>query len=151
MPIIRHRMMQQYLIQDSGIGSTVHDIDAHLNKAVLLLSNSRYDEAKEELSNLRYSFFSTLSGLDFKTRAFVCLITKILTKKKKGRVMVQREYEVKDLSAEGMTAVVKMLEESGITSEEIEKHWEQVKKKLILNSEPISLDGSEMTLNTLKT
>jgi hypothetical protein len=137
LPITRYKLMQQYLIQDSGIGSSITDIDTHLSKTILLLQNSKLEEAKEELANLRYNFFSILSGLDFKCRAFSCLIKTI------------NGESVSDFSPEGLTKITDKI--SILTTEDVSDNWEKVKKKLILNLEPISLDGSEMTLNTLTT
>ncbi len=139
LPIIRHKRMQHFLLQESGIGATVADFDNHLSKTVSLLQSQNYDEATNELTNLRYSFFSTLSELDFRSMAFACFINKI------------DDQPCDDISSEGLANTVKVMSDTSLTVEELESHWEVVKKKLIPNSEPISPDGSEMTLSTLTT
>lgn len=139
LPIVRHKRMQHFLLQESGIGSTVADFDNHLNKVVSLLQSQKHDDATNELTNLRYSFFSTISELDFKSMAFACMINKI------------DGQEMTDISSEGLATVVQLLHDTNLSVEELEGHWDNVKKKLIPNSELISPDGSEMTLNTLIT
>jgi hypothetical protein len=135
LPIVRHKLMQQYLLQDGGIGSDINAIDERISKLVNFLEHGRPDEAKEELTNLRYALFSGISGLDFKCRAFACFVNKI------------NGEQCSDLSSDGITRTVEIL--STITVGDLEQHWETVKKKLILSSEPTSRDGSELTLSTL--
>jgi hypothetical protein len=139
LPILRYKRMHHFLLQESGIGSTMVDIDYRMGKTVSLLQSKNHDEAITELTNLRYSFFSAISELDFKSMAFACFIHKI------------DGQEFNDISSEGLTEVVRMLHDTEITVGQMEAHWESVKKKLIPNSEPISQDGSEMTLSTLTT
>ena len=139
LPIIRHKLMQQYLLQEGGIGNTVADFDQRIAKTIALLQAKNQDDAIQELTNLRYNFFSTLSGLDFKCMAFACMVSKIGTK------------EVTDISTSGLAAIVEILEKTKMSVDQLQQHWDNVKKKLIPNSEPIFPDGSEMTLNTLTT
>lgn len=139
MPITRHKLMQQYLLQEGGIGSTISDFDQRISSTIELLQAKKQDDAVNELSNLRYSFFSTISGLNFKSMAFACLVSKIGTK------------AVTDISPAGLATVVENLEQTGITGEQFQGHWDEVKKKLIPNYEPTSQPGMEMTLNTLTT
>ena len=137
LPVRRYKLMQQYLLQESGIGSDISAIDDRLSRTVNFLENSKPDEAKEELINLRYAMFSAISGLDYKSKAFSCLVCRV------------NDQLFTDMSSEGLERLVEILD--ALPVEEIEKHWDGVKKKLIPNLEPTSPDISEVTLNTLKT
>lgn len=139
LPIVRHKRMQHFLLQESGIGSTVNDLDLRMSKAVSLLQMQNYDEATTELTNFRYSFFSAISELDFKSMAFACFINKI-----DGQTF-------DDISSEGLADAVKLLHDTNLSTDDLEAHWENVKKNLIQNSQPIFQDGLEMTLSTLTT
>ena len=128
--------MQQYLLQDGGIGSDITSIDERLSRLISFLEAGKNDDAKTELTNLRYTFFSTISGLDFKCRAFACFIKEVDGK------------EYTDFSSEGITRLTSMFDEMPV--QEMEQNWEHVKKKLIPNSTPIFQVGLEPTLSTLK-
>jgi hypothetical protein len=119
MPITRFKIFQNYILQDSGIGNTIEDIDKHLSNTIMFLSNDKKEEAKEELVNTRYSFFSMINGISYKTKSFACLVSKIDAE------------TYNDLSTEGLDAVVKKIESLGIATEEVLTHWENVKKNLI--------------------
>lgn len=119
LPIQRFKIFQNYLLQDSGIGNTMEDIDKHLANTIMFLGADKKTEAKEELTNVRYTFYSLLNGIDYKTKSFACLVKKI------------DGLEYADLSTEGLDNVVNKLEEIGATIEEIQSHWHQVKKNLI--------------------
>lgn len=119
LPIVRYKLMQSYLLQDSGIGSSVEDMDKRIEKSVVFIANDRRDEAKEELTNLRYTVFSMLQGIDYKSKSFSCLVHSINGK------------ECDDLTTEGLEATAKQIE--GISVESLEKHFDEIKKKLISN------------------
>jgi hypothetical protein len=85
----------------------------------MFLSNDKKEEAKEELVNTRYSFFSMINGISYKTKSFACLVSKIDAE------------TYNDLSTEGLDAVVNKIESLGIATEEVLTHWENVKKNLI--------------------
>ncbi|MBL7738717.1 MAG: hypothetical protein JNK14_05820 [Chitinophagaceae bacterium] len=125
MPIKRHKLMQQYLLQEAGIGSNISDIDQHLSKVAQFVGADKKDEAVEELANLRYNFFSLMTGLSFRSKAFCCLM---------------------DCEIEEGVRLVDEMSEGDVTDT-----WESVKKNLILNYQHTSPDGSEAILSTLRT
>lgn len=125
MPIKRYKLMQQYLLQEAGIGSTISDIDQHLSKVAQFVAADKKDEAVEELTNLRYNFFSVMTGLSFKSKAFCCLMSCGVD--------------------EGLLLVEEMSEG------DVSETWETVKKNLIQSYQPTSPGGSEAILSTLKT
>lgn len=121
LPISRSKAMQNYILQDSGIGNTMQDIDSHLTKSIMFLAASKYDDCKEELTNLRYSFYSMINGVDYKSKAFACLIKQI------GDVICD------DISTDGLNATVETLTELGTSNEQIETIWDSIKKNLTQN------------------
>lgn len=125
-PIKRYKLMQQYLLQEAGIGSSISDIDYHLSKTIQFLQSEKNAEAVEELTNYRYNVFALLNGLSFKSKACACLVS---------------NYEVDEC----MPVI------ESLTEGELSEVWDRVKKNLIQSLKPISQDGSEVTLNMLKT
>lgn len=121
LPIQRYRVMQNYMLQDSGIGNDMAAIDRHLQNCVLFLGSDKKEECKEEIINLRYSFYSLINGVDYKTKSFACLIKQI------GNVVFD------DISTDGLNATVKSLVEINPATQEIETIWVDVKKNLIAN------------------
>lgn len=121
LPLSRYKAMQNYVLQDSGIGNTMQDIDRHLQNTVVLLGKEKLTESKTELTNLRYSFYSMVNGIDYKTKAFACLVKQI------NGLMCD------DISTDGLNTTVEALETLGITVGEVDELWQDVKKKLIPN------------------
>lgn len=121
MPVTRYKLMQQYLLQESGLGSTMEDIDRRLISLMTFAGHGKTDEVREEANNLRFSIFSTLNGLDYKNKALACFIVNIGPKK------------CDDLSNDGISRTVEYLEKIGSNVGELEELWEMVKKNLIQN------------------
>lgn len=121
LPQSRYRTMQHYLLHDSGIGNTMADIDRHLNNSIVFLSNSKTAECKTELANLRYSFYSMINGIDYKTKAFACLVKEI------DGVL----YD--DITADGLNTAVEAITALDLSNDELENIWMDVKKNWMLN------------------
>jgi hypothetical protein len=120
-PITRYKALQLLLLQDSGIGSDMGAIDHKLERILMFANAGKTDETREEVLNLRYTFHSMLKGLDYKTRAFGCLVSKI------------NGVQQADLTDEGLKNTVKVMEDLNISSEELNVWWEDLKKNLIPN------------------
>lgn len=121
LPIARYRLLQSLLIQDSGIGDNMAAVDERLQRIIMFASTGKADETKEEAMNLRYTFFSMLSKLNYKSKAFACFIWKI------------NGVESRDISDEGLKRTVEIIESFGTSMEQLEAWFEDVKKKLIPN------------------
>lgn len=121
LPIARYKTLQTVLLQDSGIGSDMAAIDQRLERILMFANAEKPQETREEVLNLRYSFYSMLKGLDYKTRAFACMISKI------------NGVSQSDLSDEGLKSTVKVIEDLNVSYEQVESWWEDLKKKLIQN------------------
>lgn len=121
LPITRYRLLQSLLIQDSGIGDNMAAVDERLQRIIMFASTGKADETKEEAMNLRYTFFSMLNKLNYKTKAFACFVWKI------------NGVESTDISDEGLNRTVKCIEDFGVSMEQLEGWFDDVKKKLIPN------------------
>ena len=65
------------LLQDSGSGSTLADIDKRHFKLDNYLKAKNFAASIQERKNLHLSMFNTLMGLNFESLAFACLIKSI--------------------------------------------------------------------------
>lgn len=112
LPIMRYKLMQSYLLQDSGIGNTIDAIDQRLNNLILFATSGKNDEVITEATNLRYTFFSMLNKIDYKSMSFACLIKEIDSR------------ETNDLTDAGLSDVVNRISDM----EDLAEHWEEIKK-----------------------
>jgi hypothetical protein len=131
LPIGLSKKMQNYLLQASGIGSSIEDIDERLSRIMVFIGSDKREDAMEEAKNLRYALFSAISEMDYKSPAFACLVHSI------------DEREVTDRSIEGLNEVIEKLE--GITESDIADTLEDVKKNWIPSGSFTSLSSSALT------
>lgn len=110
--------MNALLLQDAGIGSDMQSVDDRLANLITMAGESKHSEVADEATNLRYTFFSMLNGIDYKSKSFACLIHSI------------DGYPIDD-SEEGLSRAVDALKE--MTYQELEDHFDEIKKNLILN------------------
>ncbi len=122
-PITRRQVLQNWLLHDSGIGSDMESIDRRLATLSLYSSEGKTNEVFNETMNLRFTFFSMLQGIDYKTRSFACFVATINGK------------EYNDLTSEGLKKTAEAIAALNITDSEMDVWFEDVKKKLIRNSE----------------
>jgi hypothetical protein len=132
LPIRLSKEFQKHLLQDIGIGNTLQDIDDHLEKLFVHAQRSDWKSVMEETKNMRFNFFSMLSGLDFKSSAFCCLVHSI------------NGERILDYSAEGLTRIADTLSDMGLTGEIAETQLDEVKKNLIPNANYIFRNSSQM-------
>jgi len=121
MPITRRQALQKWILHDSGIGSDMESVDKRLANVLVFATNAKFEEMKGEVLNLRYTLFSMLQGIDYKSRAFACFVSKI------------NGEQVNDISDDGLKETARKLGELQFTFEEIDSWFEEVKKKLIPN------------------
>jgi hypothetical protein len=115
LPITRFHKYNKYLLIDSGIGSDLSDIDAHIERLYRYISHDS-KLAVQELQNLRQSLYMVSQEISAKFLSFAVLVESI-----DG---VKRD----DLSDEGMKNTLELLKEmpNGMISEIVES----LKKKL---------------------
>jgi hypothetical protein len=118
MPIQRHNTMQVFLMQDSGIGSTMQAVEAHFKTLDALLVSGKVEDAIKERQNLHISFYCALEKIDFKSFAFACMIESI-----NGKQVGITEDALKD-------AIDKL---EGLTVGQVDDILEELKKNCIGN------------------
>jgi hypothetical protein len=118
MPIKRHNTMQVFLMQDSGIGSTMQAVEAHFKTLDALLVSGKVEDAIKERQNLHIGFYCALEKIDFKSFAFACMIASI-----NGKQVGITEDALKD-------AIDKL---KGLTVGQVDDLLEELKKNCIGN------------------
>lgn len=73
LPITQFHQFSKYMLLESGIGCDIEAIDTHINR---IASFMRTDpkKAARELLNYRRTLFSIANGLDYRHKAFMCLV-----------------------------------------------------------------------------
>ena len=99
MPIINFQKYNKYLLIDSGIGSEVDDIDAHIARISKFIKSNNAKKALQELQNMRQNMYMVNSEISPKYLAFAALIHSI------------DGEEVNDLSDDGLKNVLAKLKE----------------------------------------
>ena len=99
MPIVNFQKYNKYLLIDSGIGSDVDDIDAHIVKIAKYIKSNNNKKALQELQNMRQNIYMVNSEISPKYLAFAALIHSVDGK------------EVNDLSDDGLKKLLQDLKE----------------------------------------
>ena len=76
MPIVNFQKFNKLLLLDSGIGSTVDDVDTHLSHLASLIK-SDIEKAQTEIQNLRQNLAMIVLNISPKFMAFVPLVAEI--------------------------------------------------------------------------
>lgn len=121
MPIARRHILQKWLLHDSGIGNDMNAVDQRLAQLLTYSHAGKMEEVQTEVTNLRYTFFSMLQGIDYTTRSFACFVGKI------------NGESQNDISDQGIKETSAKLAELQFTDEEIKTWFEDVKKNLMRN------------------
>ena len=99
MPIVNFQKYNKFLLIDSGIGSDVDDIDAHIVKVAKYVKAGDGKKALQELQNMRQNIYMVNSEISPKYLAFAALIHSVNGK------------EVTDLSDDGLKALLQDIKE----------------------------------------
>ena len=121
MPIVNFQKYNRFLLIDSGIGSDVDDIDAHIVKIAKFMKTHNSKKAMQELQNMRQNMHMINSEISPKYLAFAALIHDIDGKK------------VTDLSDDNLKSVLKNLRD--IKHSTIIRFLEWLKKKVVYELE----------------
>ena len=62
LPIARYQKFNRLMLVDSGVGSTIEELDTHLRRAILYCKTNA-DHTYTELLNLRQSFHMATNGI----------------------------------------------------------------------------------------
>lgn len=77
MPIVNFQKYNKFLIIDSGIGSDMNDVDAHITRIAKLVQTGDTRKTLQELQNLRQNLYMVNSEISPKYMAFAALIHSI--------------------------------------------------------------------------
>ena len=120
MSIDRYNRFNMYLLRDSGVGSTMHDIMIRLAKIDKWLEADNIELARIERRNLQLTLFACINQINFKQMAFVCLIIDI------------DGDQIEDLSDDGILKVIEDLKAINITQGQLNRI--NIKKKMTLKT-----------------
>lgn len=134
LPIVRHHLFNQFILQAVGVGSTMEDVQARLQKMDEFLASKIYDQANVERRNLQVTFYSMLEGLNYHHLAYACLIKKI-----DG---VDYTYAMTESE---ILQIYEKLKKVWITNQEILEANKKKRQRSIENLLPIFLRGLETT------
>ena len=117
MPVKVFNIMQGFLMQDTGIGSTMADVDKHFQKLDSFLSAGKIADAITERENLHYNLYAALEGISFASLAFACFVHRV------------DDEILEDYSPENLRSVLDRLSNEGLTIGMVEDQLDQLKKK----------------------
>jgi len=128
-PPSRESLMQQYQLEEFGIGHTWESIDSHLSSLLMAVHQNDLTSVYQEVENLRLNYYSMAQGYNPEHLSWLCLIQSI-----DGEPFT-------DMSEENLKEWSKRLGEQ----EDGELAWrlvfDEVKKKFPENFESTFLNG----------
>lgn len=116
MPIGRYHKYQKYAIIDSGLGSDLTNLDAHLQRAMAFVRKGEGEKAVTELNNLRQNVFFIQQGISPQLLSCACLVAEM------------DGIPQNDLSEEGLQHLIETL--SDVPTNIFTALFEAVKKKI---------------------
>jgi len=117
LPFERFNAFNKYVMLDSELGATVQDFDKVTVRVYEFISKEMYEEAKNELLNLRIVVNNILTGNSSKGLAFASLISKVNGK------------PLDDYSEEKLKALLSDLSKEGLDVKQVIEAAAEVKKK----------------------
>ena len=117
LPFERFNAFNKYVMLDSELGATVQDFDKITVRVYEFLNKEMYDDAKNELLNLRIVVNNILTGNSSKGLAFASLISKV-----NGKAM-------EDYSEDKLKALLLDLSKDGLDVKTVAETASDVKKK----------------------
>lgn len=123
MPAERFAEWQSYLLQESGMGGTLNDIDEHQTKIYSFIEAGKHDPKKldyalQELQNQRFNYYFILNKISPKSYALACAVYSI-----NGKV-------IESFTESSLKEVVDKLNKIKIKQSQIENIFDELKKKL---------------------
>lgn len=116
LPMKRFHKFNKMMLVDSGVGSSLSDADAHLERIKAFIRVKKADEAMKEVDNLRTNLYFVISSISPKNLAFASLVKSL------------DGTECNDLSDDGLQDVVDKL--GDVTVTELNEEFDSVKKKI---------------------
>lgn len=97
-PQVTFQKLNECIIQDSGLGSNLSDVDARFKRLDTYLMKKDYASALQERKNLHQTLFNAFSQVDYRYQAFACLVCAIGNKQYFVSTDDDLEQVIKDLS-----------------------------------------------------
>lgn len=117
LPEFRRVEAECYQLIESGIGSSMDDIDRHFEPLMLLAQANEPENLLREVNNLRYLFFNILhKQTSARALSLMC------------RVATVNGKPWDDWTEDGLTRLVEMLAKAGLTDEMVAETLSDVKK-----------------------
>jgi hypothetical protein len=137
LPINRFADCQKYLIQAAGIGSTMADVDSHMNRIYALLDHDLKTEAAQQMQNMHFNMHLMINKIDIDSLAFACLVDSLgyteKVKNKKGVKEAKTVFEKwGDYSEAGLVKLCQVMGEMGLERRHVLEELSELKKKSIL-------------------
>jgi hypothetical protein len=118
MPISVFVNLQKYIIQDSGIGSNMDDVNNHFAILYRYMGAGMLQEASNECYNLYQNIFLMLNSISIEHLSFCCFVHSI------------DDEEIKDFSESNLRLVSAQLGAGGVTQGDVDDILTDLKKKL---------------------
>jgi len=117
LPIVRHHRFNEFIALSSEIGSTIPDIDRHVDELGIMISRGDKDNALKKLMNMRQSMIFAVENVSPMSMAFATLVHKVDGK------------EMTDHSDNGLKNVINLLSEIKVSYSLVKSVVDYVKKK----------------------
>lgn len=119
LPMNRFTSTQKYFIQQVGIGSTLEDVNTHMERLHLFLAAEKIEEARQEAMNMHYALHLAINKINVKHICFTSLVYAVDDK------------PVEDHSENALVELCIQLGEWGLTDAMVNDILSDVKKKSI--------------------
>jgi len=116
LPVNRYQKFQEYSLIDSGIGTTILEVDAHFSKLDGYLVVKDIDSAIQERKNMHKNFFYMFLNANITSYSFCCLVKLV-----DGKPLELKEEEFDKLLDD--------LNSKKVSFGELEEAVEELKKK----------------------
>lgn len=117
MPFMRFNAFNKYVMLDSELGSTIEAFDKIVIRISEFMNKEMYEDARQEVLNMRIVYHNILTMNESKGLAFASLI-----KTYKGQPV--------DYNEESLRALLKELSDKGLTIKQVSDKISETKKKI---------------------
>ena len=120
LPASRYSELQKMIAYDTHVGSSFDDVVTHLKKLLGYVATSKHEELSKEATNLHNNYFFLMSGFNFASMTFACMVKEINGEP----VIITDENSIKEISDRIGTL---------LTQGEVESKVSELKKNSIAN------------------
>ncbi|GAB3278275.1 hypothetical protein GCM10027347_52560 [Larkinella harenae] len=122
LPEFRRVEAECYSLIESGVGSSLDDVDRHFESLLVLANADKKEDFMNGINNLRYLFYNLFNKqISARSLALMCLVDTVNGEKQT------------DLTEEGLERLVRRLSDEGLNDELVATTLLDVKKNSPLN------------------